>query len=94
MAQPLVIMSNYGDMGGNKGMAEMFTYAIMHPSVIAVRLFRQNNIVAMLSMLLPFFSRCCVRGFYLAESLFLLKMPFQLQESSCWLITKLFFSRS
>lgn len=71
-AQPLVIMSNYGDMGGNKGMAEMSTYAIMHPSVIAVRLFRQNNIVAMLSMLLPFLFFPLLRPWILFGGIFIL----------------------
>lgn len=70
-AQPLVIMSNYGDMGGNKGMAKMFTYAIMHPSLIAVKLFRQNNIVAMLSMLLPFLFFPLLRPWVLFGGIFI-----------------------
>lgn len=70
--QPIVIMSNYGDMGGNNGMAGMFTYAIMHPLVIAGKLFRQNNIVAMLSMLLPFLFFPLSRPWVLSGGIFIL----------------------
>jgi hypothetical protein len=51
---PWVMDMNYGTLGGNEGMLSMVLFSISHPGQFATVLFRPNNIVAMVSLLLPF----------------------------------------
>jgi uncharacterized membrane protein len=53
-AAPLVINANFGDIGGGGGIAGIVPYALVHPAAVLVKLGRQTNIVALLSMFLPF----------------------------------------
>jgi uncharacterized membrane protein len=52
--QPTVITLNYGDIGGSRGLWSIGSFCLTHPSLALVKFFRQNNIVAMMSLLLPF----------------------------------------
>ncbi len=49
-----VISANYGAIGGDRGMAGIAAYGLTHPGAVFTRLFRQNNLVALMSMFLPF----------------------------------------
>jgi hypothetical protein len=51
---PWVMNMNYGNIGGNGGMLAMVLYCLQHPGQCAALLLRQHNIVAFVSMLLPF----------------------------------------
>jgi len=51
---PDVMIYNYGDMGGAKGLFGIALYILTHPGFLIDRLFRSGNIVAFISMLLPF----------------------------------------
>jgi uncharacterized membrane protein len=50
----IVIGQNYGDIGGSNGLVSMASFALANPSIVLAKFFRQNNIVAMVSMFLPF----------------------------------------
>ncbi|MGB7568318.1 MAG: DUF2079 domain-containing protein, partial [Chitinivibrionales bacterium] len=52
--QPTVIAINYGDIGGSHGLLPVISFTLTHPSIVFAKFFRQNNIVAMMSLLLPF----------------------------------------
>ena len=52
--QPIVIDQNYGDIGGSGGLLTMVSFVFTHPLIVLAKFFRQSNIVAMMSLLLPF----------------------------------------
>ena len=71
---PWVMNMNYGNIGGNEGMLAMVLYCFQHPGQCAAVLFRAHNIVAFVSMLLPFCFLPMARPLLLAAgSLIILK---------------------
>jgi hypothetical protein len=71
---PWVLNMNYGTIGGDGGMLSMALYCLEHPGQFAAVLFRPQNIVAFVSMLLPFCFLPAARPLVLAAgSLIVLK---------------------
>jgi uncharacterized membrane protein len=71
-AQAGIIACNYGDMGGSGGLSEMARYSVTHIPETFSMLFRQSNIVAFVSMLLPFLFLPLLRSWILAAGVFLI----------------------
>ena len=51
---PFVISANYGSVGGSQGIAGIALFALSHPGPFVAQLARSSNIVAFISMFLPF----------------------------------------
>jgi uncharacterized membrane protein len=67
-----VVSANYGALGGGHGMAGLAGYCLTHPGEVLSRLLRQNNIVALMSLFLPFLFLPLKKPWVLAGGLFIL----------------------
>jgi uncharacterized membrane protein len=81
-----VLGANYGAIGGDKGVAGVLGFCLAHPAVIIARLFRANNMVSLLSILLPFLFLPLKKPWLLAAG-FLIPLKDALSESGIELLS-------